>query len=200
MIHQKVKFKNSTETVLWNMRKNYLLELEGKNLSVARLKIVPQGSELNLAELVRGFEPSSRVVVKPSISGGARNTKRLEVRQLFEESEFLKLILKDSDLIIQPYFEEIANEGEYSFLFFRIEFSHVVLKKPASGDFRVQPYHGASTHPYTLSPSEISEAAKYINSVNPRPSYGRVDGFKKDGKFQLMELELIERFVQAMLD
>lgn len=194
-IAQKAKFKNDAETVLWNMRKTYLRDLESKNLSVAEFSLVSQGKALDLPSLSKNFAPDAMVVAKPSISGGARNTIRCQASQLSLHQDLLETILKEADLIIQPYFEEIAVHGEYSFLFFNGVFSHAVLKTPASGDFRVQPYYGATTTAYVPSEAEIVEAGRFVNANQTRLAYARVDGFKRKHKFQLVELELIEPYL-----
>ena len=70
-----------------------------------------------------------------------------------------------------------------------------MLKKPASGDFRVQPTYGAKTLSHQASSLEIAEAFRYVQATHPLPAYARVDGFKREGRFQLVELELIEPYL-----
>ena len=45
-------------------------------------------------------------------------------------------------MIVQPLIEEIARTGEFSLMLFDGEFSHAVVKRPKTGDFRVQPHLG----------------------------------------------------------
>src|SRR5437764_1203541 len=55
-------------------------------------------------------------------------------------------------MIIQPLIEEIARTGEFSLMLFDGEFSHAVVKRPKSGDFRVQPHLGGVTFPSQAPP------------------------------------------------
>ena len=50
-------------------------------------------------------------------------------------------------MMIQPFLPSIASEGEYALILFDGVYSHTVVKRPKSGDFRVQPHLGGSTEP-----------------------------------------------------
>ena len=50
-------------------------------------------------------------------------------------------------MMIQPFLPSIATEGEYAVILFDGVYSHTVVKRPKSGDFRVQPHLGGSTEP-----------------------------------------------------
>ena len=109
-------------------------------------------------------------------------------RQLDEE-------LMRRSLLVQPFADEIVTSGEWSVVFFDGEYSHAVLKKPASGDFRVQEELGGHGEPRDPSPA-IVEQARLVLSHAPTPLlYARVDGIERDGGFVLMELEINEPFL-----
>jgi glutathione synthase/RimK-type ligase-like ATP-grasp enzyme len=97
--------------------------------------------------------------------------------------------------MIQPFLKEIEDEGEWSLLFFNGQYSHSLLKKAKSGDFRVQHYLGGSIHPQSPSEEQIAVAKQYVTLFAKCCLYARVDGVYVNGAFNLMELELIEPFL-----
>jgi hypothetical protein len=78
-----------------------------------------------------------------------------------------------------------------SLVFLGGEYSHATLKRPAPGDFRVQPEFSGG---WTLDepPAEVRTAVKIVASVEAPLLYTRVDGIDTGEGFMLMELELLE--------
>ena len=67
-----------------------------------------------------------------------------------------------------------------------------MIKTPKAGDFRVQHDFGGSERS-AEPPAFVLEAAnRVIRAVARVPLYARVDGVESQGRFLLMELELIE--------
>jgi glutathione synthase/RimK-type ligase-like ATP-grasp enzyme len=97
-------------------------------------------------------------------------------------------------MIIQPLVEEIARTGEFSLMLFDGEYSHAVVKRPKSGDFRVQEYHGGVTTACKSPPAGAVELAQQALAAAPaKATYARVDIVPDDeGTLRIMELELIE--------
>ena len=97
-------------------------------------------------------------------------------------------------MIVQPLIEEIANTGEFSLMLFGGVYSHAVVKRPKSGDFRVQEYLGGVTLPCTAPPSGAIELARAALKAAPaNAAYARVDIVPDDdGMLRIMELELVE--------
>jgi hypothetical protein len=190
---QKIVFRNPIETIIWNMRKTYLVEMLAKGFSVGELKIIPENTQLDESHFLS--LGSQTVVAKPSISGGARNTIRCKASELPSHLPLLQTILKSSDLILQPFFPEISVDGEYSFFFFGGEYSHAILKKPAQGDFRAHQLFGAQNLSYEPKPSEILQAKKFIEAAPNDCAYARVDLFRRKDIFFLIELELLEPYL-----
>jgi hypothetical protein len=70
-----------------------------------------------------------------------------------------------------------------------------VLKKPASGDFRVQEELGGNAEPREA-PLPLVEQARLVLPHAAGPLlYARVDGIDRDRRFVLMELEINEPFL-----
>jgi hypothetical protein len=101
-------------------------------------------------------------------------------------------------MMIQPYLANIADEGEYSLFYFAGQFSHAIIKHPAKGDFRVQDqfggYEEATDAPalaQELAEAALGAAASLTDTT--ALAYARVDMLRDgEGRFRLMELELIE--------
>ena len=97
--------------------------------------------------------------------------------------------------------ENVQVEGEYSLFFFSNKFSHAILKMPKDKDFRVQEEHGAciiSTEPES---ALLDTAATALRMVEPVPVYARCDFIRgPDGRFLLMELEVIEPSLYFRMD
>ena len=74
-----------------------------------------------------------------------------------------------------------------------------MIERPAAGDYRVQGEHGGSTAVAQPDPATLAAAAQARAAVAARgydtPADARVDGVICDGRFLLMELELIEPFL-----
>ena len=190
--------KNSAANILWNMRKTYLQCLKNQELSVGEFFIVPQGNNLNLEAIytkMTTWLPSDLFVAKPSIGSGASNVVRFSLDTMGEHIDLFKKILNDADLIFQPYFPELAQEGEYSYFFFNKNFSYAILKKPVLGDFRAHPLFGVKPIAYEPTAIEIEQVFKFIASLDPAPAYARIDCFKKENALFLIELELIEPYL-----
>ncbi len=78
-------------------------------------------------------------------------------------------------------------------VFFNKRFSHAICKKAKQGDFRVQTQFGGTAEAIQPDKTILIQAADLLNSITEPLLYARVDGVVTDeGKFLLMELELIE--------
>jgi len=86
----------------------------------------------------------------------------------------------------------VTTQGEWSLLFFNKQFSHGVLKKPKSDDFRVQNDFGGTAERTEVPLFVREQAEQWLKLIKEPLLYTRVDGVVSNGKFVLMELELIE--------
>lgn len=135
------------------------------------------------------------VVVKPTVSGGAWHTVRGVVGTPAFDAALVTLPV-EFDYLVQDFVPEIVADGEWSLLFFDGVFSHAVIKRAKSGDYRVQSVHGGSVEVVAPSPAMLDSARHVLAATvalgHDEPAYARVDGVVVDGEFQLMELEVIE--------
>lgn len=185
---------NPLELVRWNSDKRYLLDLRRAGVSVAPLVYVERGSPLDLrAELASlGW---GELVFKPAVSAGAYRTLRASSLDAEGVTEQVETILRDSGLLVQPFFPEIPRDGEWSLLFFGGVFSHALLKVPSRGDFRSQSIFGATVTAKEPPPALLDQATAVLVALPGETAYARVDGFVRDGRLQIMEVELIEPYL-----
>jgi glutathione synthase/RimK-type ligase-like ATP-grasp enzyme len=133
-------------------------------------------------------------VVKPAISAAARDTWRVGTPAPDDEARF-QALLQRGTVLVQPYMDVIATQGELSMIFIDGRFSHAVVKRPRHGDFRVQATHGGVADVAYPSEELVRQGAAILRAAPTAataPLYARVDGVVVDGVLLLMELELIE--------
>lgn len=87
----------------------------------------------------------------------------------------------------------VLAEGEYSLFLFGGRYSHAIVKRPAAGDFRVQPQFGGREEIWTASAAARSLAESALAAAPAATIYARVDMIGDGrGGLAIMELELIE--------
>jgi hypothetical protein len=185
---------NSLDTILWNSSKEYLLEIEKKGFPVISGLILPVESKPDL-NLIREKIQGETVVIKPLVSGGAKNTLKIQLSEWERYTQKLEELLQEEDFLVQPFIPQVAEVGEYSLIFFNGQFSHAVLKTPAKSDFRVQHYYGGTIREINPSSDMLASCQKLMDTYGADALYGRVDGVEIAGVFHLMELELIEPYL-----
>ncbi|RNL51717.1 hypothetical protein D7004_14110 [Pedobacter jejuensis] len=189
-----IRLLNPTDVVKWNADKHYLLEIEAAGLKVTPSVFLNRSQQTNLNSYFKQFN-TDKLIVKPCISGGSKNTFKVTSDTVEDITEKLKLLLLDEEFIVQPFLNEITDSGEWSLIFFNGKFSHALLKKAKSGDFRVQHAYGGTIYPQEPTEKLLAEAQSYVDLFAKNCLYARVDGAVINNEFVLMELELIEPFL-----
>ena len=185
---------NPQHIIKWNSDKHYLKEMIDAGFSVIPSAIIENGAPARLAPFFQQFN-TGQLIIKPCISAGAKETFTVTPGNMQEVQQRLTGLLEKEAFIVQPFVKEIETEGEWSFIFFNGQFSHCVVKRPRSGDFRVQPMYGGTTHTTIPNPLHVQEAAAFVQHFAKGCLYARVDGVMINGVFTLMELELIEPYL-----
>ena len=183
---------NQLSTVRWNLDKSYM-----KDVAARGDDIVPSSwyDDFTRADVPSFFSThgTDKVVIKPTIGGNAIDTFVLTNPVNDALLERLTQTFAGRSFFVQPFIEAIHEEGEYSLFFFNGEYSHAIVKTPKAGDFRVQEEHGATITPVSPPAGLHEVAARVFSHLEPLPVYGRGDWVRgPDGRFLLMELELIE--------
>jgi glutathione synthase/RimK-type ligase-like ATP-grasp enzyme len=184
---QQLPLINPPALLRWNSDKAYLAELGDAGVPTVPTLAVESCCDADLDEARRHFG-SSWLVIKPPVSASATGAHRIG-----PEDE-LPADSRGKPMILQPLIEEIARTGEFSLMLFDGEYSHAVVKRPRSGDFRVQEYHGGETRRCEAPPEGAIELAQAALGAAPaKATYARVDIVPDDeGMLKIMELELIE--------
>lgn len=183
---------NSEALIRWNIDKHYLKQLRDKGVRIAQTLFIEQGDHRTLEQLhlETGW---TETVLKPCISGAARHTYRLNPENRSNHQGVYEVLIAQESLMLQPFQNTIVSAGEVSMMIFNGQFTHAVLKKAKSGDFRVQDDFGGSVEHYQPTNAEIEFALQTVNACDEQPLYARVDIFKdNDQRIALAELELIE--------
>lgn len=183
---------NSTETIEWNIDKHYLLDLQEHQIPIPNSEFIKRGSSIDLSLLMQK-KNWNEIVVKPTISGAAKNTYRLKEEEIIQFGPTWEKLIYKEDFIVQEFQNNVITEGEVAMIVIGGKFTHAVLKKAKEGDFRVQDDFGGSIAIYNPSEEMVKLAEKCTRILTPIPSYARVD-IIWDNLMELAvsELELIE--------
>ena len=177
---------NPVPVLRWNSDKAYLAELGAKGVAVVPTVEVDALDDARLAEAMAELGVDE-VVIKPAISGGADGTHRVAPGTPIPADAL------GQRRLVQPLMQGILTEGEFSLFFFAGKFSHAIVKRPASGDFRVQEQFGGRETVWDASDAAQRLAAAALAAAPAPPVYARVDMVgDAAGTLHIMELELIE--------
>ncbi|CAM2871501.1 ATP-grasp domain-containing protein [Legionella worsleiensis] len=189
---KQIKLINPYSIIRWNMDKHYLADLKNKGINIPPTRFIEKGEKTTLKQLLQQSSWSS-VILKPAIAGAARHTYFIDKSHVDDyEPVFQQLVALES-LLLQEFQHHILSKGEVSFMVFGGKYSHSVLKRPKTGDFRVQDDFGGTLHSYTASSDEIEFVEAVIAQCEESPVYARVDVmWDNSNNLCLSELEMIE--------
>ena len=88
--------------------------------------------------------------------------------------------------------DSVVTEGEWSFVFFNRRLSHVLLKRPAPNDYRVQGIYGGTVEIVEPQSHDLRQAEAMLAKLPFNLLYARLDLVRVNGDLALMEVELIE--------
>ena len=177
---------NPVPVLRWNSDKAYLAELGANGVAVVPTVEVAALNDAALAS-ARAALGTEDVVIKPAISGGADGTHRMTGETAIPADAL------GARRLVQPLMPGILTDGEYSLFFFDGRFSHAIVKRPATGDFRVQEQFGGREEPWDANDAARALAVAALAAAPAPPVYARVDMVgDARGRPHIMELELIE--------
>lgn len=177
---------NRVPVLRWNSDKAYLAELAEAGVRVVPTVEVASLDQSSLAA-ARAALGDGEVVVKPAISGGADGTHRVAAGAPIPADAI------GQRRLVQPLMPGILTDGEFSLFFFDGNFSHAIVKRPASGDFRVQEQFGGREADWDASAEAQSLALAALAAAPAATVYARVDMVgDAAGALHIIELELIE--------
>lgn len=189
-IEAQTMLSNSAALVRWNCRKTYLRDLESQGVAIVPTLWI----DAPASDWIGGvFEAlgTDRIVVKRQIGANA------EGQFLLHRGDTPPSV--DATVMVQPFIESIAIEGEISFVLIDGAVSHTLVKRPASGDYRVQSSYGGMETTLDPSPADLASAKAVAAKIPGEWLYARVDMVRGPyGQLMLMELELIEPFLYPL--
>ena len=182
---------NPLSAVRWNIDKNYLFDLEKWGISVIPTILA---SEANAGTVQRlfGDRLGQTVILKPTIGLGASHSQRVPLDELEAALMELRASQPQREYLVQPFVETILSEGEWSFIYFNRQLSHVLLKKPAANDYRVQGIYGGTVQPAAPAPDDLLRAESVMAALPFDLLYARLDFLRVNGTLSVIEIELIE--------
>jgi len=186
-----VQVWNPLAIVRWNLEKSYLLDLENQGIALLPTAWLQQGSECYLLDLLEEKQ-WQEAVVKPTVGASASQVLKVHQREAEQMQSHLFQMLQTSAVMVQPFMQKVQTEGEYSFIFIGEQYSHAMLKRPQTHEFRVQPKYGGTAIPINPSHTLIQQA-RHIHEVLLHPLlYARIDAIQVEGKLVVMEVEVHE--------
>jgi hypothetical protein len=192
------RLRNTPELIRFNADKRYLAQLDAPTVPTTLLEP---------GQALPGYD--AEVVIKPNVSGGARDTGRFLPEARAEAVALVQHIHADGRAaLMQPYLSGVDIEGERAVVFFAGEVSHVLHKRPVLRSAGVAPLsdeaHGPAAImlepdlvvPGTASEAQLELARRVHGEISARfgqPLFARVDMVPgPDGAPVLIELEAIE--------
>ncbi|WP_436514606.1 ATP-grasp domain-containing protein [Ekhidna sp. To15] len=191
-VSMKTKLVNNYETIIWNLDKHYLEDLQMAGVNIVETHFIEPGDKRSLQDIHSelGWE---RTVLKPAISAAAKDTFKLNPDDRGKFEKRYRELIKDEAMMLQPFQDDVVARGEISLMLIGGEYTHAVLKVAKPGDFRVQDDFGGTVEDYSPSPEEIDLAIAAVNACENMPLYARVDIVNdNNGNPAVSELELVE--------
>jgi hypothetical protein len=193
---------NSADLLRWNSDKSYVADLDEAGLPVVETVFLSPGDEW------AGDE--REVIVKPSISAGARDTGRFGPA-LHDDARALIQTIHESGrtAMVQPFLPSVDEHGETALVFIDGEFTHSLRKSSVLRPDEVAPvrstdlmvaeamYDPDLVLAGTYEPDELDLAERIVRHITERfgylPLYARVDMLRDtEGSPILLELEAVE--------
>jgi glutathione synthase/RimK-type ligase-like ATP-grasp enzyme len=191
---------NPTSLLRWNLHKGYLVELDRRGVAVVPTVVVRRGHRTSLDEVLarHGWRD---VVIKPAVGATAWRTEHAGAIGGPAASAHLAQLVETGDAVVQPFVESITTTGEVSVVVIGGRPLLAVLKRAATGDWRVQSDYGGSVAVVELTAELRRAALAAVGALRPVPTYARVDLVRDEhDALRVLELELVEPELFFRLD
>jgi glutathione synthase/RimK-type ligase-like ATP-grasp enzyme len=182
---------NPLQAVRWNIDKRYLFDLQKWGVPIIPTILA---SDLKHDPFHKTFaeHPADSVILKPTIGLGGSHSYRVSVNDLRNTLLSLQASQSQHEYLIQPFIESVVSEGEWSFVYFSGQLSHVLLKQPAPNDYRVQGIYGGTIQSTEATPADLVQAGAVMAKLPFDLLYARLDFVRVEGRLSVIEVELIE--------
>ena len=190
-VAEATRLQNDVNLVAWNSDKRYLGDLGRRGVPVVETAFIEPGADTTLTAVLgeRGWR---RAVVKPAVDGGAKRLFAVNDGGTAQAEAAFRGLRSKGAVLVQPFLDSVVEHGELALFLIDGELTHAALKRPAAGDFRVQPEWGGTAEAVAPEAHDIQAMDALIEALGRPPLYARVDLVYDDGQPLLMELEAIE--------
>lgn len=185
------RLANPAGVLAWNVDKRYLAEVAAAGVPVIPTTFVAPGAPT--PEL-----PEGEVVVKPTVSAGARDTLRLADPSAVD-AQIAHIHLSGRTAMVQPYLHAVDDVGETAVIFLGGRHSHAARKGPLlpRGETRVEGLYAIETMTARAATAEELGVAEAALATVPGGSsgllYARVDLIPDaGGRPNVIEIEVTE--------
>jgi glutathione synthase/RimK-type ligase-like ATP-grasp enzyme len=182
---------NPPALVRWNLSKRYLLALAAAGVPTVPTVVLEDETRAGLEAVMAG-RGWAAAVMKPEISASAHDTRLVTPDTRAEAAAALAAGAIRRPVLLQPFVEEIRSRGEWSLIFIDGQPTHAVLKRPASGEFRVQPRLGGTVEARPAPEAALTVGRAALAALPQAPLYARIDGVETEAGFLVMEVEVNE--------
>jgi glutathione synthase/RimK-type ligase-like ATP-grasp enzyme len=182
---------NAISLVRWNMNKRYLRGLSESGVRIPATVWLDAGDARSLDAVFRDTGWAA-AIVKPTVSASATDTWLARESESGALDGRFREQVSRVEVMVQEYLAEVTTHGEWSLVFIDGTYSHAAIKRPRSGDFRVQNEHGGSSTGAEPNRELIRAAAAVVEVLPAGCMYARIDGVETTDGFVLMEAECIE--------
>lgn len=186
--HSPCTLLNPVDAVRWNTDKHYLDDLDRLGVPIVPLVRGTAGEapEIRASIAEAGWE---ELVLKPAVGVGGSGVVRTTAAAL---PRVLEALPPADEVMVQPFADAILDEGELSFIFVGGALSHVLRKRPASGDFRAHGIYGGTVDATDADAHDVARVEAMLARLPFDLLYARFDVVRIDGRLAVLELELIE--------
>jgi len=184
---------NPGHIVTWNLNKRYLESLAASGVRTVPTEWLAKGQVASVRNTVRrtGWQD---IVVKPAVSASSYRTYRFRLADgdFVAAQSVLDSLVRERDVMIQPYVPGVETWGERAVMWIDGEITHAVRKTPRfTGQGEVVSGMVAATDAEREMAMRSVAAATKLTGV--RPMYARIDLMPDAREGPLVsELELIE--------
>ncbi|MEM7271910.1 MAG: ATP-grasp domain-containing protein [Actinomycetota bacterium] len=186
-----VPMRNSAGLVRGFLDKTYLEPLAAAGFRTPQTLIIDD-LDVDVVTDWMNDHQFDRVVTKPVWGASGHGVSIVDVAGL---AELAASRSRDADrraLLVQEFIPSVSN-GEIALVYFKGEYSHALLRRPAAGDFRVNSqYGGTMTALDHVDPALIELGHKVDESLAEVATYVRIDVVSDGVDHVVMEVEVNE--------
>jgi|ERR1700694_1233550 len=190
---------NPPGLVRWNSDKIYMRDLQTAGVPVVPTLWIQRGAAASLSEVLAEAQ-WEEAVIKPRVGLSTYGVKRVfgQGPAALAGQAHLESLLRDFDVMVQPYIASVESYGERSLVFINGEYSHAARKTAFQ---ELLPTGGAGETPAQATTAEVACAALALEALPEPALYARVDLVHHDaGAPLVIELELVEPTLFLSMD